>query len=36
LSDERLLEVLETSRQERVRLQRDSEHRREIPMVPAR
>jgi hypothetical protein len=28
--------VLETSRQERVRLQRDSEHRREIPMVPAR
>ena len=36
LSDERLLDVLETSRQERVRLQRDSEHRREIPMVPAR
>src|SRR5918993_311230 len=36
LSDERLLDVLEMSRQERVRLQRDSEQRREIPMVPAR
>ncbi len=36
LSDERLLEVIETSRQERLRLQRDSEHRREIPMVHAR
>ena len=36
LSDERLLEVLETSRQERLRLQRDSERRREIPMVQAR
>ena len=36
LSDERLREVLETARQERGRLQRDSEQRREIPMLPAR
>jgi radical SAM superfamily enzyme YgiQ (UPF0313 family) len=36
LSDERLLDVLEASRQERLRLQRDSEHRKEIPMVSSR
>jgi radical SAM superfamily enzyme YgiQ (UPF0313 family) len=36
LSDERLFEVLETSRQERLSLQRDVEGRRELPMAPAR
>jgi anaerobic magnesium-protoporphyrin IX monomethyl ester cyclase len=35
LSDERLLDVLETARQERLGLQRDAEQRRELPMVPA-
>lgn len=35
LSDERLLGVLETARQERLGLQRDAEQRRELPMVPA-
>ena len=36
LNDERLLDVLESARQERVRLQLESEPRRELPMVPAR
>jgi hypothetical protein len=36
LSDERLHDVLEAARQERLRLQRDSEPRRELPMVTAR
>ncbi|MET0500996.1 MAG: radical SAM protein [Candidatus Binatia bacterium] len=35
LSDDRLLDVLETARQERLGLQRDAEQRRELPMVPA-
>ena len=35
LSDERLLDVLETARQERLGLQRNAEQRRELPMVPA-
>ncbi len=36
LSDERMHDVIEAARQERLRLQRESEHRREIPMVQAR
>lgn len=35
LNDERLGDVLETSRQERLRLERESDPRRELPMVPA-
>jgi radical SAM superfamily enzyme YgiQ (UPF0313 family) len=35
LSDELLLGVLQASQEERLRLQQDAEHRRELPMVPA-
>jgi hypothetical protein len=35
-SDERLLDVLHASREERLLLQRDAEHRRELPMASAR
>jgi hypothetical protein len=35
LSDELLHGVLQASQEERLRLQQDAEHRRELPMVPA-